>query len=234
MKKHVIIAIPAYEGTVHCATMHAIVYDVAALMQRGDLVQVTTDVGNADIARCRAGIVAKFLASKATHLVMVDSDVAWQPGSVLKLVDAGVEFVAGIYPKRIGDTPEFNLRMLPGEVQSLDLKTGLLEVEGVPAGFVCLTRGALERMVKGYPETKFSFRELPGGVAYDLFDAYWITDEQGLRHKLGEDYSFCRRWRDLGGKVWCDPSIGMGHIGLKTWAGRLSDEFRAVPVIEAA
>lgn len=233
MKKHVIIAIPAYEGTVHCGTMHAIVYDVAALLQRGDHVQVTSDIGNADIARCRAGIVAKFLASKATHLVMVDSDVSWQPGAILKLVDAGVEFVAGAYPKRVGER-EFHLLMRPGEVQSLDVNTGLLEVEGVPAGFVCLTRAALERLVKGYPETRFSFRELPGGVAHDLFDAYWLTDETGLRHKLGEDYSFCRRWRDLGGKVWVDPSIGMGHTGLKTWAGRLADEFRAVPETEAA
>lgn len=234
MKKHVVIAIPAYEGTVHCATMHAIVYDVAALLQRGDHAQVTSDVGNADIARCRAGIVAKFLSSKATHLVMVDHDVAWQPGSILKLVDSGVDFVAGAYPKRTDDNPGFHLTMRSGEVQSLDLKTGLFEVEGVPAGFLCLTRTALERMVKGYPETKFSFRELAGGVAHDLFDAYWITDEAGLRHKLGEDYSFCRRWRDLGGKVYCDPSIGMAHIGMKTWTGRLCDEFRAVPETEAA
>lgn len=226
--KHVVVAIPAYTGLVHCGTMRSVLYDVISLVNSGDVVRVVEEVGNADIARCRSMIVAKFLAQKeATHLVMIDSDVCWEPGGLGKLLSAGVDFVAGAYPMRVGDGTQYHLRMMPGEVQSLDDRTGLFEVEAVPAGFMCVTRSMLERMVARYPESKFSFRECPGGVAWDLFEAYWDTDETGLRHKYGEDYSFCRRWRDMGGRVFVDPTISMGHLGTKMWQGRLSDKFAA-------
>jgi hypothetical protein len=233
--RHVVVAIPAYTGLVHCGTMRSVLYDVISLINGGDVVRVVEEVGNADIARCRSMIVAKFLAQReSTHLVMVDSDVCWEPGGMAKLLNAGVEFVCGAYPQRIGDGTKYHMRMKAGTVQSLDPKTGLLEVEAMPAGFMCLSRAMLQRMVDAYPDSKFSFRECPGGIAHDLFDAYWETDETGLRHKLGEDYSFCRRWRDIGGQVWVDPSIAMGHIGTKMWSGKLSESFRAHPSEAAA
>lgn len=233
--KNIVIAIPAYTGLIHCGTMRSVLHDTMALVNAGEIVRVVEEVGNADIARCRSMIVAKFLAQPdTTHLVMVDSDVCWEPGGLLKLINYPVQFCAGAYPMRIGDGTKFHLRMMAGDVHSLDAKTGLFEVEAVPAGFMCLARSALEHMVDKYPGTKFSFRECPGGVAHDLFDAYWETDETGLRHKLGEDYSFCKRWRDIGGKIWVDPEIGMGHIGTKMWAGKLSDKFKAPPKVAAA
>lgn len=234
--KNIVVAIPAYTGFVYCGTMRSVVHDVVGLINRGDAVRVVEEVGNADIARCRAMIVAKFLAQKdATHLVMVDSDVCWEPDGLARLVNHGVDFVAGAYPKRLGEGLSFHMRLFDQKQFTLDPVTGLLEVEAMPAGFMCLTRSMLERMVAAYPDSKFSFEEVkPDGVAWDLFDAYWETDETGLRHKYGEDYSFCRRWRDIGGKVWLDPSIGMGHMGTKMWQGRFSDGFRPVDSQAAA
>lgn len=226
--RHIVLAIPAYTGQVHCGTMRSVLYDTIALINGGDIVRIVEEVGNADIARCRSMIVAKFLAQKeATHLVMVDSDVVWEPGGLAKLLRPNLDFVCGAYPMRIGEGVKYHMRMLPGATQSLDPSTGLFEVEAMPAGFMCLSRSMLSRMVEHYPETKFSFRECPGGIAHDLFEAYWEADETGLRHKLGEDYSFCRRWRDMGGKVWVDPTISMGHLGTRMWAGCLADTFRA-------
>lgn len=234
-RKNIVVAIPAYTGLVHCGTMRSVLYDVMALVNAGHQLRVVEEIGNADIARCRSMIVAKFLAQpEATHLVMIDSDVCWEHGGLGRLVDAGVDFVAGAYPMRVGDGTQFHMRMLPREVHTADPKTGLVEVEAVPAGFMCLSRTMLERMVKAYEASKFSFRECPGGVAYDLFDAYWETDSDGLRHKYGEDYSFCKRWRDIGGQVWVDPSISMGHLGTKIWKGRLSDCFVAPPAKDKA
>lgn len=232
---NIIIALPAYTGLVHCGTMRSLLYDVAALMNAGHAVRVVEEIGNADIARCRSMIVAKFLAQpQATHLVMVDTDVAWEPGGLVRLIEAGVDFVAGAYPMRIGDGTQFHLRMLPQQVHTADPRTGLVEVEAVPAGFMCLRRSVLEQMREHYADSKFSFAECPGGVAWDLFEAYWETDADGLRHKYGEDYSFCKRWRDIGGKVWVDPSISMGHLGTKIWKGRLADCFVEPPKVEAA
>lgn len=224
--KNIVISIPAYTGMVHCGTMRSVVYDLMALVNSGDTVRLVEEIGNADIARCRSMIVAKFLASDATHLVMIDSDLAWEPGGLVRLVNANVDFVGGAYPMRVGDGTQFHLRMKKRDVQTIDPVTGLLEVEAVPTGFICMRRAMLERMVQHYPDSKFATEHCPKGYAWDLFDAYWEQEEGGLRQKLGEDYSFCRRWRDMGGQIWVDPSISMGHLGTKIWKGRLADCFR--------
>jgi hypothetical protein len=44
---------------------------------------------------------------------------------------------------------------------------------------------------------------------------------------MGEDYAFCRRWTDMGGKVWVNPEIKMGHVGYKTFQGHLGDWLRS-------
>lgn len=233
-QKHIVVAIPCYTGVVHVGMMRSLMHDLVALISRGDIVQVAEEVGNADISNCRAMIVAKFLANKAaTHLVMIDDDVCWEAHGLKRLVDANLDFVCGAYPRRMGDDIRYHIHLKDGQ-QSLDPTTQLLEVEAMPAGFMCLSRSMLERMVQHYADMKFSFPQSPNGYAWDLFDGYWTKDETGMRHKFGEDYAFCKRWRDIGGKIWVDPMISMGHLGTKMWSGRFADSFRPAPVEVAA
>jgi hypothetical protein len=219
--KHVWIAIPAYTGTIHLGTMRSIFTDCLALKDRGDAFTIFDESGNALIADCRGLIVAKFLESDATDLVFVDSDVLWEAGALLMLVDHPVDVVAGIYPQR-RDPIDFCVQWdLSKEQLQADPETGLLEVHGVPAGFLRITRAALEKMVSIYTDTQFHCDQAPNKTAYALFDPYRIG-----KMKLGEDYAFCRRWRDIGGKVWCDPEIRMGHVGFKTFDGHLGNWLR--------
>lgn len=201
--------------------MRSILTDILTLKDKGIAFTIYDESGNALIGDCRAVIVAKFLASDATDLVFVDSDVLWEAGALIKLLDHPVDFVAGIYPQR-RDPPNYCVSwILDREVLSADPATGLLEVAGVPAGFMRLTRAMMEKMVLFYPNTEFYCEDLPNQKAWALFDPYRIG-----RLKLGEDYAFCRRWRDIGGKVWIDPEISMGHVGFKTFGGHLGNWLR--------
>lgn len=214
------MAIPAYTGTIHLGTMRSLFTDLLALQARGDEWTLQDECGNGQIHNARAHIVAHFLASDCDVLVFIDSDVIWEAGALLKLIDHPVDFAAGIYPYR-KDPVDFPVKWKgEGELWA-DETTGLLEVEGVPFGFVKLTRKALEQMVEHYPTTEFHVDNAPGDKAWALFDDYRIG-----RYKMGEDYSFCRRWTDIGGKVWVDPEIRMGHVGFKTFPGHLGDWLR--------
>lgn len=215
MKRHVVIAIPAYVGTIHLGTMRSVVHDLMALMQRGDTVQVEDECGNTDITDARALMVGKFLSGPGTDLVFVDSDVCWEPGALLKLVDYPVDFVSGVYPKRC-DPLTFALRYLEDKPELwADPKTGLIEVAGVSAGFMRCSRKMLEQMARDYAGL---FYQRDDKKFWGLFDPYRLDDG---KRKLSEDYSFCQRWKDIGGQVWIDPEIKMGHIGNKTFMGSL-------------
>lgn len=219
--RHVWIAIPAYSGQVHLGTMRSIISDMLKLAERGDRVTIFDESGNAMIADCRGLIVAKFLDSDGTDLVFIDSDVAWEAGGLLRLVDQPRDFVAGIYPQRRDPINYCVQHLNPGGELWADPETGLLEVAGVPAGFMRLSRAMLERMVAHYSDTAFHCDDAPNQTAHALFDPWRVG-----RIKFGEDYSFCRRWRELGGRIWVDPEIRMGHIGFKTFLGSWGDWLR--------
>jgi hypothetical protein len=218
MQKHVFFAMPTYTGQIHMETFRSLLANMMALTKRGDKFTLWDESGNAMIAHARDLVLAHFLASEATHCLFVDNDVVFPADSVLRLIDAPVDFSAVVYRQR-KDPENYAVQWdtSKGELQAHP-ETGLLEVHGVPAGFMCLTRSCVERMTKAYEAKTFNDKAAPSGKAVALFDnihdgtMYW-----------GEDFSFCRRWREIGGKVWVDPTIRMGHIGNKMFTGSLGD-----------
>mgnify|MGYP003346895562 CR=1 FL=1 len=175
--------------------------------------------GSAYIADCRGAIASNFLKTDSDCLVFVDSDVAWEKGALLKLIDHKVDLVGGIYPYRIDDLG-FPIKYLDKPELWADPETGLLEVAAIPTGFMAISRNCLEQMVKAYPEQYFH-DGAKDNLFYDLFAHIADGDK-----KYGEDYSFCFRWSKIGGKVWCDPEIKMGHTGNKTFVGHFGDWLR--------
>lgn len=222
MQRSVWIAIPSYTGMIHLATMRSIIADMLVLNEHGHKVTLHDQCGNPMIAHGRDLICAQFLGSDATDLVFVDYDVTWPAGSLTKLVEYPVEVVAGIYPKR-QDPLGFFVRWIQDRKElRADPDTGLLEVDGVPTGFLRLSRKCLLEMTAAYPQKRFADKYAPTGFAYALFDNIHEGDAY-----FGEDFSFCKRYRDIGGRIWIDPEIPMGHIGDKTFHGSLGDWLRA-------
>lgn len=217
------IGLPCYGGTMQVLTYKSLVHDMFRIAVSGTEVKVFDELGHADIYLLRAQIVANFLADKdATDLVMIDSDVGWEPGGLMKLLSHDVDIVAGAYPKR-QDPITFMFRSARDDGGELvgDSETGLIEVWGMPGGFMRIRRATVEKMVAHYgAELNALDNWVPGGTVCRLFDPYWIRTETGNR-VLAEDYAFCQRWRDIGGKVYMDASISMAHIGTKAYAGRL-------------
>lgn len=193
--------------------MRSLMSDILLLAERGNRVNVFDESGNAMIGDCRGLIVSKFLDSDGTDLVFVDSDVAWEAGALVKLVDYPVDFVAGLYPQR-RDPINYCCQWDTSKPEIELSEHGLIEVMGVPAGFMRLSRAMLEKMVEAYPDTQFFCEQAPDKTVHDLFGPYRVG-----KIKFGEDYAFCRRWRDIGGRVWIDPEIQMGHVGYKTFLG---------------
>lgn len=213
------IAVPAYAGTVFMGTMRSIIADTVGLIARGDTVTLFDESGSAMIADARAQMLAEFMASTADHLIMIDHDVVWEPGTLQKLVDAPVDFRAGLYPLR--QDPLSWPVWLPDGKKTLDVdpETGLCEVDAVPAGLMCLTRAAVEKMITAYPETAYIADKYPHRMAYALFES--VRDPSAPLRKYGEDYSFCQRWKALGEKIWIIPVLKTGHVGMKLFQGTL-------------
>jgi hypothetical protein len=110
---------------------------------------------------------------------------------------------------------------------TLQVKNGLIEVLDAGTGFMLIKRGVLEQMITAFPEIKYvrdmTSLNADGSIdrttdtQYALFDG--SIDEESRRY-LSEDYTFCRRWQKIGGRIWTDPEIVLNHVGTHVFRGR--------------
>ena len=218
--KSVMIAMPCYSAKVHFPTMRAILLDAINIIGRGDKFCIAEDIGNSDIAGSRGALFAAFVRSDCDTLVFIDDDVFWQPGALIQLIDYPVDVVGGVYPKK-SDPLEWPFKIAVKEEYPVDPKTGLLEVVGLPGGFMKISRNCAERMIDAYPrQTLRSTSEHT--QFWPLFDPYEMVDG----NRLSEDFSFCQRWIDIGGTVWANLEFELGHIGYKTYKGTCGKSLR--------
>ncbi len=230
MARKIWIAVPAYTGQLHFGTARSIFTDMIALANRGDTATLFDECGNGLIADARAVMVEKFLESDYDTFVFVDNDVCWEAGKLVDLIDKPVDFRMGIYPQR-RDPINYCVRWNTDKPE-LHAINGLLDIWGGPAGFMVMSRSMLEAMRERYAgELDFWCDDTVRKRATALFADYWLRnvplpDGSHGNLKLGEDYSFCQRWLDMGETIWVDPEIHMGHVGYKTFYGKLGDWLR--------
>lgn len=187
-------------------------------------------IGGSHIGKARERLLWQAMATPATHILFIDSDMGWEPETVLDLLASEVEF-ASVVGVRKEDTQNFCFNTLS---PNPTWHQNLMEVRDVGFGMVMLRRLAIDKMCAAYPELQY--RTGDGSKQYALFlDMLDGGDGIEFAERLSEDFSFCRRWRAIGGKIWINPYAALTHAGRKEYTGRVSDifEFNA-PVVQAA
>ncbi len=177
------------------------------------------------IARARNIALKTFLQSQATHLLFIDSDMGWDPDAALQLLASGKDLVAVAGPRK--QHPVSFCALLAGPPVEACPETGLLRAAYVGTGFMLISRACAQKMWDEYPELAY----LDGDQNLE-FRALFDTEVREKRY-WSEDYTFCHRWREIGGDVWVDPRIRLEHVGNFVYAGKFQDAF-AKPRLEQA
>jgi hypothetical protein len=220
---NLVVAIPAYGGAIKNACVKSLLHLQTSLHSRG----FTADYGIVDaagIAEVR-NYYASMLLQQAdrTHMLFVDSDMAFEPSVFWKLLEARKPLIGCIYPRRTGNQEFVVYNHGPIKTQN-----GLAKVEGVGMG-LCLIEVSCFRALMNtgriaqYATHPFASRGLTGPLL-GFFDPEAPDGEY-----LSEDFSFCRRWRTLcRGEVWALVSEQVGHVGERVYRGRPPDTEDAV------
>lgn len=158
--------------------------------------------GNCHVDDARNAVVRDFLDSDCTEMVFLDADVSWEPETLLALCRIERDLVGGIYPyRRESEEETMPVRHLPKIEVDPD---GLIEVEGLPTGFMKIRRVVIETMAA----TARRFLKDGGKPHPVLFERDYFGG--GRR---GGDIHFCMNWREMGGKVFAAPELRLGHAG---------------------
>jgi len=215
--RSVFIAMPAYSGEITVPTVTSLERARDEAVRAGWECTISIRPGDSMVHRSRNVMLTDFVDSGATDLICWDADVATAPGAFLRLMSHPVDFVGGAYRWR-SDPEQYAVRSIGPLIEGQE--TGLLTNQklGLSAGFLRVTRGAIDRMIAAHPD----LWALDRGRRIVWFFDFLLIDHE----PFSEDFVFCQRYREAGGTVWLDPELPLHHTGQKTFSGRFGDHLR--------
>jgi len=205
------IATPAFDGKVNVSYACSLADTRLYLASHAIETIMRIHTSGSLLVRERNDLIKAFLESDCTHMLCIDSDIAWNPIDVQRMINMDEDFVAALYPAR-GPDRCFLFRGVYGEDKRMDVSPkGLLEMQYIPAGFMLLTRNLLEKMIEFFPNLHY----IPKEESLKHTEGHCLFDTEVWEGEFwGEDYVFCRRARQAGFRIWVDPSIRLDHAGV--------------------
>lgn len=202
----------------------------ASLASHGVTLTIADPVEGYSIADQRNLIAHQFLTSDATHLLMVDWDMEFDPDLVEMLLSYDQDVIGAPYTLRAIDLMAVQKAMVEGKTPPQAIFAGhcyafdrpiiahgdLAEVPAAGLGLILISRKAFATIKAKVP---LQSRKVDGGWdagrARQVFevDGYFDHLPQAGGPMLSEDYSFCARWRQAGGKVMLWPDARVIHWG---------------------
>lgn len=223
-KLKVVFCVPSRRKA-HPAFFKSMEASIPAIIAAGYDEGMTFQTGCPYISGARASMLKQALNSKADIIVFIDDDVSWDGDALLKLVQTPGDVVGGTYRCKEDELNYMGRILQTKEGRPTSIREdGCIECSCLPAGFLKITKEAVFKFMRGYPELCYG---PPWDYAIDLFN-------HGAHEGLwwGEDYAFCRRWRDIGGQVWLIPNLNIHHNewdGEKVYAGNFHEYLLAQP-----
>jgi len=252
----VFVGTPCYGGMITADYFKSCMQLVALATTKEIELQFATIGNESLITRARNTLVQLFMDGDYTHLLFIDADIAFNPKSVLRMLDFDEDVVAGVYPRKTidwakvkkklkerPDMPEdellatalqYNLNVK--NPNKIEMKKGFIEVMDAATGFMLIKRNVFEKMSKQYPELKFVPDQHLNQPHEKHFDYHKTSDwnytffdtmvEPKTKRYLSEDYAFCRLWQNIGGSIYADILSGMTHFGSYAFRGNVGTQFK--------
>lgn len=218
---HVAIATPCHGNKVEINYLHSVVSTTHMMRSHNIQFSLLTVPNEALVMRSRNHLVWQFMQTDCTHLFFADSDMGWKAGTILRLLSHGKDVVAGIGRRKQEGPPSYCANIV--EPINVDRETGLIEAIHVGGACLLLSRACVEKMLAMYDQLKYL------DVQANRHETALFDTEIRDGKFWSEDYTFCRRWRDIGGKVWIDPEIYLEHVGFTSWNGTMADDLFRKP-----
>lgn len=204
--RRVVIATPAHDRKTHADFTHAYGETIRLGCQMGIDIKGLFWPGEAIVQIARAELVREALAANVSDLVWIDSDVAWKPEWVMRLLRHPVDCVgAALVKKQDAEAYAVSIKLPVARCPN----SGLLEMP-IGTGFLRMSRRALQTLWDNSPE----YRDDWGKVNR------WMFPIQPVNGRVvGEDIGACLRLAALGIKTYADPAMTCDHVGTKVWHG---------------
>jgi hypothetical protein len=196
--------------------------------------------------------VGGFMETGHSHLLFIDADIDFQAKSIQAMIDKDKDVISVPYPMKTFNWDKMYDNFKAGKIknpqvlsmngntypmrlpdeENIKIENGCIEVSHSPTGCMLIKRSVIEKMIEKYPEMRISQPTIINGKAvekpflYNFFDTMF---DPVTHTYMGEDFAFCKRWKDIGGKCHAIVDQLITHVGEHQYCGRFSDELIQLP-----
>lgn len=239
----IFIATPMFGGQCNYMYMISLINLLTKLSQHGIPAMFEIAANESLITKARNILVEGFLKSNATHMLFLDADLGFQADDVIRMIQADKDIIGGQYAKKKinwdvvkgvvlnrPDIPGPAINAVVAESTFKPIGNSLtfninepVEVESIATGLMMVKREVFEKMAAELPDIEI----ISGGSetmdpktmtritdAHRKAHAYFdVSIDPTTRAYTSEDFTFCKRWREIGGQVWLAPWTKTVHVG---------------------
>jgi hypothetical protein len=225
--RKVLIATPSLDGRVEAEYAVALAETVRLGVQRGIGIHPLIVCRESLLPNVRNDLMSAVRKFDMSDIIWIDSDQEWNPEWVFRLLSHPVDVVGAPVIKR-SEQEAYNVRSIGGSPQiPVDPATGLLVIDAVGTGFLRMSRKAVDALWDASVPYTVSGRENE--------PLRWIFDVRPVDGLLiSEDTLVCFKLRDLGFKIYLDPTMTCSHIGPKKWSGDFAKWLQGLQMQTAA
>jgi hypothetical protein len=238
------VSTPCYGGICLQAYAESMLRLQRVCAQNGIQMMLDTTENESLVHRARNLAVARFYQkTQATHFLFIDADIHFDPDSVLRLIKSDHDVAVACYPKKCvmwdqvdayvksDETGKDPARVASSLVMNFKygntpVQNGFAEVLDGPTGFMLIKRDVFTKMHERYPELK-CVNDHQNRDLDEYFAVFDCMIDPETRRYLSEDYAFCRRWQQMGGKIFADVMTTLGHVGNIRFFGKLEERLTA-------
>jgi len=242
-KKRIAIVTPTRDGLVDINFTNSVFQMQKQLGMKYDI-DLTLQSGVSDITQGRNRLWNKwYYGTEVEYIFWVDSDIAFKPLDIQKLLDYDVDVIGGNYPKKTVDYRVLLevaslMQSLDGQVEAerameasfsyvgsgrTDLfksgpYAGLAKTERLGMGCVLISRRGAKKLMDWAEENmeKVHWKWNDSVIeGYPVFNP--LTDDEGFQY--GEDYSFFSRMKGVGLELYFHPEMQLRHTGVVSFDG---------------
>ena len=191
--------------------------------------------------------VSGFIESGMTHMLFVDSDILMNAESIFKMIDRDKDVISIPYPLKTFNWDKAFDAIKKGEVKKpsdihkwtnsypmrvkntndIVVTEGVIEVTHSPTGCMLIKKSVIGKMIQAYPDKQIVQKTVINGEYVNkpnMWNFFDCIHDPKTKTYLGEDFSFCKLWKDIGGKCHAFIDDPIMHIGEHQYTGRFADE----------
>jgi len=239
----VFLSTPCYGGLCLDKYMSSVIRLQILLMKEKIELMIDTTENESLVHRARNVSVGRFMQkTDCEYLMFIDADIDFDPQAVVRLIKSGHELSVACYPKKVVMWDQAAQAIKKGDDRDMamlssslvvnigatrrSIEDGFVEILDGPTGFMLINRSVFKKLEEKFPELwcKNDHQNRDFDDYHAAFDC--MIDPESRRY-LSEDYAFCRRWQQVGGKIYADVNTTLGHIGNLPFSGCMEERLKA-------